>query len=259
MNSVSSVAVREAVSKAPARSNPTQYLYSGVAFVLLLATALGFQQFYLHGRAYPGRELLPGARSIIIAHGVTMSAWILLFMVQPLLIAGKNRKLHMSLGKAGAVLAAAIVFFGLQVPVMVVRLGPEFPLWGLNRHQFMAIPIFSVLMFGIFVAIGVWYRFRPEIHRPMMLLATLSIIAAATDRITGLPQLYGMSIWGRVFGPYFPALVIGLAFFALKWAVTRKFDRPLAVGYLVLVTFGAFTMAVAPTSGWVSIATYLTS
>jgi len=69
----------------------------------------------------------------------------------------------------------------------------------------MAIPLISILIFGVFVAIGVWYRRRPEIHRPMMLLATLSIVAAATDRITGLslsmPRASGAGYLVRFFPP----------------------------------------------------------
>jgi hypothetical protein len=40
----------------------------------------------LHGKAYPGRELAPEIRTLLIPHGIGMSAWFLLFLVQPLLI-----------------------------------------------------------------------------------------------------------------------------------------------------------------------------
>jgi hypothetical protein len=121
----------------------------------------------------------------------------------------------------------------------------------------MAIPIISILVFGVFVTIGVWYRRRPEIHRPMMLLATLSIVAAATDRITGLSALYGASVWGRVFGPFFPALLIGALFLAVKWLLTRSFDRWYAVGYAALVAANAMIMALAPSEVWGRFAAFL--
>ena len=68
--------------------------------LLLVATLLGFQQFYLHGKAFPGRELLPQARLLLIAHGVAMSCWIVLFLVQSLLIVGDNRRLVAEVGAA---------------------------------------------------------------------------------------------------------------------------------------------------------------
>lgn len=257
MDPAKTVSIGEALTRTPARANPARLLYAAFALLLLVDTLAGFQQFYLHGRAYPGREILPHARLLIVAHGVAMSSWIVLFLVQPMLIVSANRRLHMTLGKIGALLAAAIVVLGLRVPIEVTRFGPEFPLWGLTRRQFMAIPIISILVFGVFVTIGVWYRRRPEIHRPMMLLATLSIVAAATDRITGLSALYGASVWGRVFGPFFPALLIGALFLAVKWLLTRSFDRWYAVGYAALVAANAMIMALAPSEVWGRFAAFL--
>lgn len=257
MDPAKTVSINEALTRAPRKANSARLLYPAVALLLLAATLAGFQQFYLHGKAYPGREILPHARLLIIAHGVAMTSWIALFLVQPMLIVGANRRLHMALGKIGAVLAACIVVLGLRVPIEVTRFGPEFPLWGLARRQFMAIPMISILAFGVFVALGVWYRRRPEIHRPMMLLATLSIMAAATDRITGLSALYDASVWGRVFGPFFPALAIGAAFLVIKWLLTRSFDRYLAAGYAALVATDAAIMVLAHSDVWGRFAAFL--
>lgn len=257
MNPAPSGSVGEAIARSSVRSNPARYLYATFAGLLLVATLVGFQQFYLHGKAYPGRELLPAARPLLIAHGLAMSAWIVLFLVQTLLIAGGNRRLHMALGKIGAVLAASIVVLGWLVAIAVVRYGPEFPLWGLTRRQFMAVPICTVTGFGIFVAIAVANRRRPDVHRPMMLLATIAIVAAATDRIAAVVALYGDTIWGRIFGPFFPVVVIGAVFFVLKWMLTRSFDRRYALGYAALVAADALIMGVAPTGAWVRFASFL--
>jgi len=257
MNSTKTVSLGEALARTPARSNPARFLYAAFASLLLVATLVGFQQFYLHGKAYPGREIVPQAKLLVIAHGVAMSSWIVLFVVQPLLIVGANRRLHMALGKIGAVLATCMVVLGLRVPIEVTRYGPEFPLWGLTRRQFMAVPIFSISMFAVFVAIGIWNRRRPDIHRPMMFLATLSIVAAAMDRITALPPLYADSVWGRVFGPFFPSLIIGALFLVVKWLLTRSFDRYLAAGYTALVAVNALTLVVAPSEPWGRFAAFL--
>jgi hypothetical protein len=257
MNPANTVSIGEVQTRTPARTSPARWLYASFALLLLAIALVGFQQFYLHGKAYPGRDIVPQAKVLVIAHGMAMSSWLVLFLVQTLLIAGVNRRLHMALGKVGAVLATCMVGLGLRVPIEVTRYGPEFPLWGLSRRQFMAVPLISILIFGVFVALGVWHRRRPQIHRPMMLLATLSIMAAAADRITGLPDLYAASIWGSLFGPFFTPVVIGAAFFAAKWLVTRSFDRWFAGGYAVLVVVCAFTMKLAPTHAWEQFATAL--
>lgn len=218
---------------------------------------LGFQQFYLHGRAYPAHPLAPPIKGLLIAHGVAMTSWVVLFLVQPLLIVSGNRRIHMKLGIAGAILAACIVVLGLYLPIQTTRFEPDMSLWGLNRIHFMAIPMFTVTAFGVFVAIGVRLRRRPEVHRPMMLLATLSIIPAATDRITGLPDLYAASIWGYLFGPFFVAVVVGVAFFLVKWLLTRSADRWFALGFSALAVVWFVTMRVAPTDAWGRFASFL--
>ncbi|EIC28899.1 hypothetical protein Metal_1081 [Methylomicrobium album BG8] len=145
---------------------------------------LGFQHFYLQGKAYPGRELAPPIRTLLILHGIGMSAWILLFLVQPLLIMTGNRRIHRMLGRIGAGLAACIAILGFRLGIEATLISPsELRIWGLSPKQFMAVPIVSILIFAGFVGIGVWQRRRPEVHRPMMLLASLAAMSAAVSRI----------------------------------------------------------------------------
>jgi hypothetical protein len=61
MNPAKTVSIGEALTRTPARSNPARLLYAAVALLLLVATLLGFRQFFLHGKAYPGREIVPQA------------------------------------------------------------------------------------------------------------------------------------------------------------------------------------------------------
>jgi hypothetical protein len=225
-------------------------LYAATAALLFVIMLLGFQQFYLHGRGYPDHELAPPIRRLLLAHGLAMTGWMTLFLVQSLLIVSGNRRLHMTLGRLGAVLAVVMVLLGLWLPIATTRVEPDVTLWGLDRRHFMAIPMLSILSFGAFVAVGISQRRRPEIHRPMMLMATLTIVAAASDRITGLPGLFAMSVWGRAFGPFFPAICIGGVLLVAKWALSHKFDRWYAAGYVAMTGVCAFIMDVAHTRLW---------
>ncbi len=47
---------------------------------------------------------------------------------------------------------------------------------------FFAVPVFSITVFLILIAIAVHYRRRSEIHKRLMLLATISILDAAVAR-----------------------------------------------------------------------------
>ena len=226
---------------------------------MLLALAfLGFRLFYLHGNAYPGRPLTPPIRNVVIAHGVAMSAWMILLVIQPLLIVNGKYRVHMALGKIGAVLAACIVFLGLRVAVAAASVNPpDLKLWGLAPKQFLAIPVGVIVMFAGYVATGVWNRRRPEVHRPMLLLGTLIAVTAATDRIGAITNLYAHTVWGAIFGPFFTTAVIGAAFLLVKWALTRSFDRAYAVGYAVFVVAGPLILKLATTSVWDGFASFL--
>jgi len=238
--------------------NRARLFYFGAAVLLLALMFLGFQQFYLHGKAYPNRELAPPIRTLLILHGASMLMWVLLFLVQPLLIVAGNRRVHMMLGRIGAVLAAGIVILGYRLAVEATRIKPpEMRLWGLDPKQFLAISIISITVFAVFVSVGVWNRRRPQVHRPMMLLATLAVIPAALDRTEFITSLYAGTVWGAVFGPFFGSLVIGMFLLALKWRLTRSLNKWFAIGYAGLVFSSASIMQLATTRAWDQFASFL--
>jgi len=258
MNTSQTLSVNKFQTKSSALVDRARLFYSGAALLLLVLMLLGFQQFYLHGRAFPNRELTPPIRTLLILHGIGMTSWMLLFLVQPLLIVSGNRRVHMMLGRAGAVLAACIVFLGLLVGIEAARVNPpDMKLWGLVPRQFMAVPVISILMFAGFAFAGIWNRRRPEVHRPMMLLAVLAVITAAIDRIDAIQSLYRGTLWGTIFGPFFSMLVVGLVLLFLKRLLTRSWDRWFAMGYAGLVIASALIMQVATTSAWDHVARLL--
>src|SRR5688572_29737527 len=62
----------------------SRWFYSISSLLLLVLTFIGFQLFYMKGQAYPGRPLTPPIRMLVITHGVLMSLWMLLAVIQPL-------------------------------------------------------------------------------------------------------------------------------------------------------------------------------
>ena len=235
-----------------------RFFYSGAAMLLLVLMLIGFQQFYVHARAFPNRPLAPPIRNLLIAHGVAMTAWVVLLLAQPLLIVNRRLRVHMLLGKIGAVLAGCIFFLGLWVGIAAPKVAPpEVRLWNLPYKHFMAVPLISITIFAAFVVAGIWNRRRPEVHRPMMLLATLAVIPAALDRIDALSSLYRNTVLAPIFGPFLTSLVIGAIFLAVRWALTRKLDRYFAIGWAGLVVASAGIMKLATTHAWDRFATFL--
>jgi hypothetical protein len=258
MNTVA-IAPSHEVRVAPS-ANPqtTRYLYSIAAALLLIVTFLGFQQYYLHGRTVRGVELATPLRGLLATHGVAMTVWLLLSSVQPLLVASGNRRLHIGLGVFGVGLAACIVPLGFWTAIAVAKIQPNVVhSGGLIGIQFLPVQLNSVLLFGTFVTLGIFNRRRPDIHRPLMFLATLAIMGAAFARIAPFRALYAGTIWSSWFGPYFFPIIFGLVFFAAKTALTRSVDRWLAGGMAVLIVADAIAVKIGPTAIWERIGHFL--
>lgn len=228
-----------------------RYFYSGAALTLLLFAFWGFDNFYLHGKAPGGAEITPQIRTLVIVHGIVMTAWMILFTVQPQLIARRKYRVHMALGKFGAVIAAAAVVLGSLVAVESARFNPPDALtWGLLPRQFLTFTLVPILLFGALVAFAIWNRGTPDIHRPMMLTAVLAAMPPPLFRIDPVRETFENSLLGNIFGPFAPALVIALIFVIVKWILFRRLDRWQVIGFIVLAIAGLVLMRLATTGLW---------
>lgn len=240
------------------RRDPARLLYSGMAITLLILALIGFAQFYFHGKAYPGRELTPPIRTLIISHGLGMLLWMVIFTMQPLLVIAGRRDLHRMLGRVGVIVALYTIIVGWGLAIESTRVNPpDLMIWGLNTKQFLTVPVFGISLFMIFVAIGIWQRKRREIHRPMMLLATLAAMPAAVGRIDALSAWYRGTAWEFWFGPTLVTLAIGGLFLLVSRTLNGRWDAWFAVGYAGLFATSLSMMQLARTHAWDEIATML--
>ncbi len=255
MDSENTVPTGKSLSKKGQRHAGPRFFYTGAAIVMFLFMLWGFQLFFFHGRAYPGRPLTPPIKTLLIAHGIGMATWMVLFIVQPLLIATRNYKTHMKLGLFGAGLAAVVSVLGINVAIGAARVNPpELKLWGLDPKQFLMVSSSAIVLFAAFVLIGILKRRRPEVHRPMMLLATLAVLPPSLDRITVIHNLLEGTAFGNLFGAYGSSLIVGLAFVGVHWMLTGRLSRPLAIGFAAITLVAFATMHLAPTQAWGKIA-----
>ena len=247
---ISATAPQSRAQRSAAQTLQSERLFYVIAgTVMLITTAIGFREFYLHGKGFAGditQQIVP----LVVVHGLAMTSWVILFFVQSLLILNRNRQLHIRIGVAGAVLAGTMVILGSVTGTLSARHNPAAyqPLGG-NRF-FLATMLGEMLCFGTLVGIAVIYRHRAEIHRPMMLLASLMVISGSVGRIPYIlehavrPPLYVMG----------PALVLGALFLVLHWGMTRVISRWFALGYLAFVVASIFFIVVGHSSWWNQIA-----
>ena len=220
------------------------YIAAAIAFAAV--TFAGFQHTWFL-RFLNGMPPLP---ALIAFHGVLFTSWVVLFVVQIGLVAKKRTDIHRKLGVAGGVLAALMVIVGPLTAIAVTkpgyRPGPPTPL------TFLTIPFFAIAVFGVLVFAALWYRRRPDIHKRLMLLATIAILPAAVARIPltfvakgGPPMFYGLTD------------LLLLACVAYDTIAHRKLHRAFLLGSLFLIASHPLSVMVSNTPAWLSFAQWI--
>lgn len=258
MNHSTTIQIPEARRQVPSRVAPTKrYFYSFAGAIILMITVVGFQAFYLRGKGLGERTISPQLLPLVLVHGVAMTAWVMLFLIQSLLIPTRNRRLHMKLGWGAIAVASVVAISGFMVAVQSVRPVPDLPFWGMAYRQFLLVMLAEVMLFTLFVLAGGLSRKRPEIHRAMMLLASLSILAGATVRMPILFSIFGEVGWMGIFGPSF---ILGAVFLLVRSLLNRAFDRWFAAGFaaMIVVYVTATKFAVSDAWSWLAKAVFNT-
>ena len=257
MSSSSAVAVAARPPITRERMERVFYLLS--ACFLLVVVVIGFQHFYVHGRDSNGGPVTQKIAALVFLHGIAMSSWIILLIVQSALIVRGNRKLHMSLGVVGAVLAAFLVVVGLTTAITSVHYNPNSykDIWGARR--FLSLMLTNILGFGALAGVGLQYRRRPEVHRPLMLLATLFVAGPAG--FFRIPVISGpvMGAIHTILAVWVPMLFFGVLLLLIKWAMTRSWDQYFAAGLIGIVLTCVLQFLVANSAWWYHIAGWVTA
>lgn len=240
---------------APRAANPAAYdrvFYSGVAILMAVLTLVGFTPtFYLRPMfGYPASLTgLTTITPIVLAHGITFTAWVLLFVVQTSLIRSRNITLHKRLGIFGAVLAFAMLATGLPTAFAAAARGSA-PA-GLEPLVFLVVPVFDVGIFAAFFMAAFLRRREKEAHKRLMLLAYCSIIPAAVGRVPGVMLLGPAGLFALAFLPAVAGAIYD------KWSrgrVTPIYWWGIAILYLSIPG----RLLVAETPLWQAFAKFVT-
>lgn len=156
--------------------HPDRLFFTSMALVCALTVFAGFAPTY-----YLGRSGLPPLSPLIHVHAAVFTTWIVLLIAQTALVAARRVDIHRSLGIAGTVVAAVMVLLGIAAAIDSLRRGVSAP--GIDPRVLFAIPISSILTFGVLVAAAILRRQDAGIHKRLMLMANVSLISAAIGRI----------------------------------------------------------------------------
>lgn len=233
-------------SPAIIRNSVHQRLYTWAAMGACIIVFVGFAKTYYLKRWF-GTPELPALRHI---HGLVMTLWFGLLVVQARLVAARRVAVHRRLGVFGALLAALVLVVGIMTAIDAARRGSS-P--GPPPLMFLAVPLGDMLVFAALAGAGLYFRRRTDIHRRLMLLSSLAMLGAAFAR---LPLDFV-----RTAGPL---LYFGLTdLFVLACVVydtrtNRRLHPAFGWGALLVVTSHPLRLMLAGTPAWMRFATWLT-
>ncbi len=158
-----------------------------IAGLLLLINLIGFSSTYFL-KEFLGTPELPLRTHI---HGGIFTSWFVLFLVQTALISRRNFKIHRRVGIVGSMLAIAMVISGLIMIYegAMVYHDPDSGVTLEMTATFVWANLVLLSAFAIFVTLGISLRRRPEAHKRLMLLASLSMMLQSLARIGKIPLL----------------------------------------------------------------------
>jgi hypothetical protein len=115
-------------------------------------------------------------------HGLLFSAWTLFFLVQTIFVARGRLDRHRAWGLLGVSLATAMVLVGFATADQGLRnrLAAGF---GDRALAFHIASTSMIAVFGVLVFVAIAKVRRPEVHKRLMLLATVAVLPPAVARL----------------------------------------------------------------------------
>lgn len=152
-----------------------RFFFVVMACAVITTVFAGFAPtFYLRGSFTQTRPM-----SVLLhVHGIVFSAWVSLFLIQTLLIARGQRRLHQRFGWIGAGIAAAMIILVTAAVIEQLRRVNGFP----SPPLALALSAFDIIVFAILVGAALYYRKRSDWHKRFMLSATIILLGAPMFR-----------------------------------------------------------------------------
>jgi uncharacterized membrane protein YozB (DUF420 family) len=225
-----------------------RFFYIAMAIVIVGVVFGGFARTYFLRPYFTTQPLTP----LLHLHGIVFTSWLVLYLTQTVLVAAKRTDIHRRLGIAGAVIAVLMILIGSTTAIIRAQQGAT-PVEGVSPLAFLVIPLGDMLVFAILIGAGFYYRRQADMHKRLMLLATISILAAAIARLpfafileSGPPAFFGIT-----------DLFIA-ACFIYDLITRRRVHRATALGGLLIVASQPLRLMIGSTDAWSAFAAWLT-
>jgi len=228
-------------------------IFFGACSIAMAAVVFaGFSRTFFLKSWFPEAQILAAPEPIFYLHGTVFTAWIVLVIVQVFLVRSGNTLTHRKLGVAGGVLAVAVFSLGMTGALVAAgRPGgfigvPDPPL------TFLAVPVFDMLLFALFVGMAIVRRGNAQNHKRLMFLATVNLLQAAFIRM--IPARV-VEITGPMLSSWLPDLfIVALAIWDIR---TQRRVHPVTLwaGALIIIS-QPLRLMIGETSAWLWFASW---
>jgi hypothetical protein len=226
------------------------YMFAAVAVLFAGVVVGGFaRSYYLRGLI-----AAPLPSWIVHVHGLLMTAWVALFLVQTALISARRVRLHQRFGYAAIGLALAMAATGIWTAIRAAKYGsasvpPQF-----SEPAFSIVPLGDIVLFALFFGGAIYWRKNAATHKRLMLLTVLNFLPPAVGRLPiGAIQAAPIA--------WLMGIIVGVT---IVWAVFDRWrygrvNRIFLAGALLLIASFPIRIAVMGTHAWLSFSTWLAS
>ena len=167
------------------RFRPRRF-YVGMALFMIGMVVTGFWPSYF-GPLFRGAVVArPG---VIHLHFAVFIGWMALLLTQVTLVSLGRTRIHRKLGRVGIGYGFLVLLVGLFVTFAMPLFHLAAGEWEMDRAaSFLIFPLGDMVLFAGFFGAAILYRNRPEIHKRLILLATVALLFAAAARLFSPPQ-----------------------------------------------------------------------
>jgi len=178
--------------------------YLAIALGVAAIVAWGFWPSYFRPLLRGGVER-PG---IVHVHAAIFVGWLVLLVAQASLISVGRVRFHRRVGQAGMLYGVLVLCVGLVVsvaaPVLRVR-AEQLPLDAAGLVVLYNLT--DMLLFGGFFVAAMAHRGSPELHKRLILSATVALLGAAVGRVLPMSFAY-LVVW---LSPLFAVIAVDLS------------------------------------------------
>ena len=154
-----------------------RYFYFAMSLLLAAIVVAGFKRTVNDNLFHPA---VPRP-FILWIHASAFAAWVIFFICQSTLVRIHKVKWHRSIGWFGAGLATVMVPLGTATAIIMARFDTV-QLHQTGADAFLSIPFYDMIAFGVSIALAIYWRTKPELHRRLIFIATCGLMDAAFGR-----------------------------------------------------------------------------